>query len=352
MDNFDRVYSYLIEEEGLSPQDATRAMVIMVEQGFDPTQVFLHGLKNMLFPKPAGSKIVGAVKKNINTPVWGPENAKGTTQPNFVTGSGKISKPIITGKQPWMVKLDPVSSSNPQPSQTPTQPRVSPGQMQIPGTSNRAQELRNVTRNPNTGLPGTKNTGLTMSGGSNATRSSGILRSQTPRVAPSLPKAPTPSVGLFSRLRNIRGGLASTALNVATAGALDKAAQPLVKAGSNIIGRTVYKAQGKENKAQQAIPSLYGRSGPDLTPGIVRGVQQRDKLEQQKAETQAASQPTPKPTGERSASANTAKQDTAKANAERRRAAAASFDRAFAAARAKGEDTFPWRGKTYSTKLK
>ena len=33
-------------------------------------------------------------------------------------------------------------------------------------------------------------------------------------------------------------------------------------------------------------------------------------------------------------------------------AAAKDFDRAFAAAREKGEKTFPWRGKTYTTKYK
>jgi hypothetical protein len=33
-------------------------------------------------------------------------------------------------------------------------------------------------------------------------------------------------------------------------------------------------------------------------------------------------------------------------------AAAKDFDREFAAAREKGQPTFPWRGKTYSTKYK
>ena len=81
--------------------------------------------------------------------------------------------------------------------------------------------------------------------------------------------------------------------------------------------------------------------------------QQRDtKLAQQKAETQAASQPKPEPTGERSAAANAEKQEVAKANAQRRRAAAADFDKTFAAKRAAGEKEFTWRGKKYTTKLK
>jgi len=80
MDNFDRVYSYLIEEEGLSPEDATRAMVIMVEQGFDPTQVFLGGLAKMLgfLPqkKPAGERVTTPRQK-----VKKPEMAKPIRDP-------------------------------------------------------------------------------------------------------------------------------------------------------------------------------------------------------------------------------------------------------------------------------
>ena len=83
------------------------------------------------------------------------------------------------------------------------------------------------------------------------------------------------------------------------------------------------------------------------------GIQQRSKLAQQSAETQAASQPKPEPTGERSAAANAEKQEVAKANAQRRRAAAADFDaKTFAAARKAGKAEFTWRGKRYNTKLK
>ena len=65
MDNFDKVYSYLTEEEGLSPEDASRAMVMMVEQGFDPTQVFLGGLAKMLdfLPKKKVNPVDAAAKQ-------------------------------------------------------------------------------------------------------------------------------------------------------------------------------------------------------------------------------------------------------------------------------------------------
>ena len=56
---------------------------------------------------------------------------------------------------------------------------------------------------------------------------------------------------------------------------------------------------------------------------LLKGIQQRSKLAQQSAETQAASQPKPQPTGERSAAANAEKQELAKAEAQRRREAAA-----------------------------
>ena len=65
------------------------------------------------------------------------------------------------------------------------------------------------------------------------------------------------------------------------------------------------------------------------------------------------------PTGERSAAANTEKQEKAKAEAEATRrsktqltTAAKDFDKAFAAARASGKKEFTWRGRTYNTKMK
>ena len=83
-----------------------------------------------------------------------------------------------------------------------------------------------------------------------------------------------------------------------------------------------------------------------------RDQQKLTKLAQQKAETQAASQPKPEPTGERSAEANKEKQEIAKADAENRRNAAADFDKTFASARKAGKKEFTWRGRRYNTKLK
>ena len=80
-------------------------------------------------------------------------------------------------------------------------------------------------------------------------------------------------------LKGIRGGPLSTALNMATGAALDKyVVQPVAKAGGNALARTLLDLTGKGNRARQVAPSLYGKSGPDLTPDIVKGIQQRRKL--------------------------------------------------------------------------
>jgi len=100
--------------------------------------------------------------------------------------------------------------------------------------------------------------------------------------------------------------------------------------------------------AGYGLNKLTGASGDKQSAPTVD--QKAQKLAQQKVETTAPS--APEPTGERSASANAAKQETAKANAQRRRDSAASFDRAFASARGAGKSTFTWRGKSYNTKLK
>ena len=99
--------------------------------------------------------------------------------------------------------------------------------------------------------------------------------------------------------------------------------EPVAKAGGRALTRTILDITGQGNKARQVAPSLYGKAGPDFTPEIKTGIQQRSKLAQQSAETQAASQPKPQPTGERSAAANAEKQELAKAEAQRRREAAA-----------------------------
>ena len=442
MDCFDKVEELLLAE-GYTKEEIPAIMVSLVEQGFDPTGVFLGGLANMLgfLPKKKDAKpkmpdirggnaqVDGSGKPKVNT------TSQGTPRQGSLLTKKGTAQNFTRGRVPF-TGTDPVpaaSSKLPQPLKPPA---ASPGQMQIPGTSTAAQNLRNITRNPNLGLPGnTSGFGIgdldserlarQLTGqqapkpwwdGSSRPRVRGTRPSvrtpgspapvpawnQTPRstsgattiprtnanTRPVQPQAPVPAwtsqgralntpknipsasgvdagavaratlggskpTSLFSRIKGIRGGLASTALNMAVGGALDNyVVKPAGKALGDAFARTVFDVTGHGEKARKIHPSLYGKSGPDLTPEIVTGVQQRSKLAQQRAETQAASQPKPQQTGERSAAANAAKQETAKAEAQRRRVAAADFDKTFAAKRAAGEKEFTWRGKRYSTKLK
>ena len=241
----------------------------------------------------------------------GPRNVKGVTQPNFLTKNNQLNQFFdVTNKkgQPWMVKLDPVPAGRPTLPQgyLPTKPAAEvPGQMRIPGMSDRAMELSRITGQPMGGP-----LGLSMSGGKASMRSKGILQAQPQRTAPSLPQPPaSPAKGV-----DLKKAAAITGMSGLTAAAIG---------GVDQANKT-----SSERNAQRA-----------------------QKLAQQEAETRAASQPVPEPTGERSAAANTEKQERAK-NIERRRSAASDFDKAFAAARASGKKEFTWRGRTYNTKIK
>ena len=247
---------------------------------------------------------------------WGPKNVTGVTQPNFVTGSGTINKAIAGKGQPWMVKLDPVPagrSALPK-GYLPTKPPAEvPGQMRIPGMSDTAQTLSRITGKPMGGP-----LGITMSGGSNVTRNKSIFKAQPTRTAPGLPQPPaSPAKGVD--LKKAAAITGASGLTAAAIGVVDQANK-----------------DSSQRKSQKA-----------------------EKLAQQRAETQAASQPVAEPTGERSAAANTEKQEKAKAEAEATRrsktqltAAAKDFDKAFAAARASGKKEFTWRGRAYNTKMK
>ena len=313
--SYDKVISYLTEEQGLSLKEAEEIMVLCVEQGMNPTEIFGRGLVDMLNLLPKKKKVEPAKPQPTGTPAQGNLLTKKGTAQNFTGG-----RTPFTSTSP----VPAASSSLPKP---PTKPAVSPGQMRIPGMSDRAQALRNVTRNPNTGMPGGSNAGLSMSGGSAAARNQSIFKPQPTRTAPTLPKPP--SVGTLSKGARLLRGLKGPVAVAAEIGA-EMALEPVAKAGGRALTRTLLDITGQGNKARQVAPSLYGKAGPDFTPEIKTGIQQRSKLAQQRsklaqqsAETQAASQPKPQATGVRSAAANAQKQELAKAEAQRRRVAAA-----------------------------
>ena len=306
--SYDKVISYLTEEQGLSLKEAEEIMVLCIEQGMNPVEIFGRGLVNMLNLLPKKKKVEPPKPQPTGTPAQGNLLTKKGTAQNF-TG----------GRTPFTSTSPVPAASSPLPK-PPTKPAVSPGQMRIPGMSDRAQALRNVTRNPNTGMPGGSNAGLTMSGGSAAARNQSIFKPQPTRTAPSLPKPP--SAATLSRGARLLKNLKGPAAVAAEIGA-EMALEPVAKAGGRALTRTILDIMGKGNRSRQVAPSLYGKAGPDFTPDIAKGIQQRSKLAQQSAETQAASQPKPQPTGERSAAANAERQELAKAEAQRRREAAA-----------------------------
>ena len=187
--------------------------------------------------------------------------------------------------------------------------------MKLPGLSKRAQELRDVTGNPGLGLPGNKGGGFVIAGGKASQRSMPTLKAQPQRTAPSVPK-PTASSSV-SKVDKVISAVKKSALPVGVT-----AATGVALSGGN---------KGTDPRRSDGSLAPYTPPRPPA-----------DKL---------PTTPTPSEK-ERSPEVNAAKQEAAKANAERRRKSAADFDRAFAAAREKGEKTFPWRGKIYNTKLK
>ena len=229
---------------------------------------------------------------------------------------------------------------------TPPQTQGLLGTRNVPSTQELIQQ-RGGAPKPQFG-PGSTNTGQSFPKPPRVPRDAGAFARQRLMAKP--PSAATLSRG--ARLLKSLKGPAAVAAEIGGEMLLEPVAR---KAGDELgkaLTRGVASATGTTDKVRTRLPSYYGAKGPDLTRDIAKGIQQRSKLAQQSAETQAASQPKPEPTGERSAAANAEKQEVAKANAQRRRASAADFDKTFAAARKAGKAEFTWRGKRYNTKYK
>ena len=340
--SYDKVISYLTEEQGLSLEEAEEIMVLCVEQGMNPTEIFGRGLVDMLNLLPKKKKVEPAKPQPTGNPAQGNLLTKKGTAQNF-TG----------GRTPFTSTSPVPAASSPLPK-PPTKPAVSPGQMRIPGMSDAAQALRNVTRNPNTGMPGGSNAGLTMSGGSAAARNQSIFKPQPTRTAPSLPKPP--SAATLSRgarlLRGLKGPVA-----VGAEIAADATLTPVAKAAGNELGkaltRGVASATGTTDKMRSRLPSYYGAAGPDLTRDIVQGVKSREPKTGM-SNIPPAEGPVNNPNfGKKPAPVKPAP-------AAKLSAAAKDFDKTFAAKRDElkraGKDpnsgTFTWRGKSYNTRIK
>jgi len=301
MDRFyEEMYEYLISE-GIEDEEATEVVNYLFEDNIheygliteNKGRAFLNMLKavgymsGVLKPK-AKQAVKQVVKKVEGTPLQG----------KLLTKTGKAQN-FTKGKMPF-TGTDPVpAASSPLP-----QPKVpaaqSPGQMRIPGMSDRAQDLRNVTRNPNLGLPGN-------------TKGFGVA---SPMPKPKPPAPPT-SGAVSQAVRNL--GRTSTSPTVSKVdkviGAVKKSALPVGVAGGTGLALSGGKGPKKSEDPRRPDGSL-----PPYTP------------------PRPAADPKPEEKPTRPATELTS--------------AAKSFDKAFAAARKEGKKEFTWRGKQYNTKYK
>ena len=312
MDSFyEEMYEYLISE-GIEDEEATEVVNYLFEDNIheygliteNKGRAFLNMLKavgymsGVLKPK-AKQAVKQVVKKVEGTPLQG----------KLLTKTGKAQN-FTKGKMPF-TGTDPVpaaSSKLPQPAVPASQ---APGQMRIPGMSDRAQDLRNVTRNPNLGLPGnTKGFGAA-----------------SPMPKPKPPAPPT-SDAVSQAVRNL--GRTSTPPTVSKVdkviGAVKKSALPVGVAGATGLALSGGKGPKKSEDPRRPDGSL-----PPYTPPRPAA----DPKPEVKAE------PKVEPSKEKSTR-----------SAKELSAAAKDFDKAFASARKAGKKEFTWRGKQYNTKYK
>ena len=307
MENFyEELYQYLIER-GIDDDEATEVVNYLYEDNIheygllteNKGRHFLNMLRAVgymsgVLKKPGARQAVKQVipKVQQGTPLQGNLLTKKGTAQNFTGG-----RMPFTGTSP----VPAASSPLPQPAAPAPQ---APGQMRIPGLSSRAQELRNVTGNPNLGLPGNTQ-GFAVAGGNIANRSKSILRAQPQRTAPGLPQPPASPAAP-------KNNLAKVALPVGVAGATGLA------------------LSGGQPPKKGEDPRRPDGSLPPYTP----------------PRPAAAPAPAPAPKAE------TPKEEPVRRPASKLTSAAKDFDRAFAAARKEGKKEFTWRGKQYNTKYK
>ena len=75
----------------------------------------------------------------------------------------------------------------------------------------------------------------------------------------------------IGRLKNLRGGSPLQLIaNLALGNVIDRGVEAAGKPLGNALARTIMFAMGKEEKAKQSNPQLYGMSGPSLTMNMVK----------------------------------------------------------------------------------
>ena len=275
-----------------------------------------------------GSGFSPALQRRMSGEVLRRSSARNLTQKVLDVTKGKDevlrqgSLLTKTGKAQNFRKGVPFTGTDPVPaasSPLPMAPKVkpeAPGQMRIPGMSDAAQDLRNVTGNRNLGLPGNTQ-GLAMTGGNNAKRNKSIFKNQellnSPRL-PKPPKSPEPKLDL------------------------KKAAVP---AALSITGATTGLAlANRENQKRKREDEMFRKSVQQQIETEKAG-----KLGDPGALGNTSDRPTPAPVTPEGVKRKPV-------NKEKLTAAAKDFDSAFSAARSAGKTEFTWRGKKYNTKYK
>jgi hypothetical protein len=316
---YDSVCTYLLEEEGCTLEEANYVMTYIVEQGMNPLQIFTAGLGNMLFPQKKGTPSQGSLLTKKGTA----QNFRGGRQPFTSTD------PIKQGRR----------SELPKPT---TKPQTSSGQMKIPGLSNRAQDIRNITRNPSAGLPGTPG-GVTMSGSKTSpTRPpapnlpSPYGRTPAPKPTPTSKQTPNryrpgatvratgPNLDKYpnlARFANRPNPLPSAKSAISTAAQVSRLATPTGVAAAVL----------KPTKLGDGSLTAAKARG-DYTGPLPSGTRSVNKYNTRDADGTIRSR---------------LKVGPAKVGTE-----AQSFDRAFANARKSGQKQFTWKGKSYTTQTK
>ena len=300
MDAFDKVEELLLAE-GYSKEEIPAIMVSLVEQGFDPTAVFLGGIANMLDLLPKKRKPEPLPKTKV-VPDLLPDNQ----QP-------KAPKPEF-------------GNNAVQPQPRVPKPELRPGGRTPEPQFRTNQPVRNV----------------------NPARNNLYLQ-RTNLRAPSVPKPPvSQATNLFGRLKGIRGGLASTALNLATAGAIDKY---VVKPTGDFLGSQLAKGIISATGQEKLYPNLYGKQGPTLGVDTIKSIRARDA----EAASKAVSGQRTNEVGQQSSLPSSGDPSTwpkGKQQPKPLSPVAKDFDANFAAARKAGKKEFTWRGKQYHTRLK
>ena len=319
MDNFDKVYSYLTEEEGLSPEDASRAMVMMVEQGFDPTQVFLGGLAKLLdfLPKKKVNPVDAAAKQPpAPKPAW---SSVGTTKVNPQQGpalSTKVAPAPQWGGSPQAQDIKRLNqlTKGPIGDKTIQKPVVSSGRM---GKPQGPKLSTNVAPKPR------------------------FATSMTPAPKPAFNASSVVKGALNPKTLGGKLGFAGMAL-----GAVDQA-QKVFNPKDNLFTSLRDLATSVRHGGQVG-PGHSRYRAPESDPALPR-TPKSEPL--QKVVEPVKSEPV---------KSEPVKSEPVKRKAPQLSAAAKDFDREFAAARARlekqGKDpssgVFTWRGKQYNTKLK